>query len=92
MGKIFTNENDFNEYLDNFIIDLPFRYDLYVIMRTGYTKKELLNSNYSIERLEYNSYYDEFRWDNDWAEGQKFIEVYKIITERDILTAFTGGE
>ena len=92
MGKIFTREEDFNEYLDDFIIDLPFRNDLYVILRTGYTKNELLNSNYSLERLEYNSYYDDFSWDNDWFEGQKFIEVYKIITEKDILSAFKDGE
>lgn len=92
MNKIFTRKEEFNEYLDDFIIDLPVRCVLYVIMRTGYTKKELLNSNYSLERLEYNSYYDEFRWDSDWFEGQNFIEVYKIITEKDILSAFKDGE
>lgn len=85
---IFTNENDFNEYLDEFISKLSDRQTLYVIMRAGYSDKEVHMFEYCIETLEYDAYYDEYTWNNDWFEGQCFIDVYKIITENDILSAF----
>ena len=89
MSKIFSNDNDVDEYIDEFLEKLTYRpMMIYVIMRCGYTENELNKTRYQLEILEHDNYYDEYAWDNDWYEGQQFIEIARIITDDDILTAF----
>lgn len=89
MGIIFTNDDGVDKYIDEYLEKINYRPSMiYVIMRCGYTENELNKNHYQLEILEYDSYYDEYTWNNDWYEGQQFIEIAKIITDDDILTAF----
>lgn len=89
--KIFTNNAEVDKYIDEFVTSLayiPAR--IYVIMRCGYTEHELNNEDYTVEMLQHEFNYDEFAWDNDWYEGQKYIEIYRILTDDDILSTFVN--
>lgn len=88
-SKRFTKLSDVEKYIDDFLSKLPYApATAYIIMRYGYTEKELLNDGYSIELLEYSGDYDIYVWNDDWFEGQSFIEIYAILTDDDILSVF----
>lgn len=57
--------------------------DLYIIMRSGYSMKDILDSDYNIELLQYDS--GEHVWLHDWYEGQNFIEIYDYYRESEVL-------
>lgn len=87
--KMFYRYDEFLNYLDICIGNMKYRpCSIFVIMRDGYTKNGLVASKYRIERLDYNIKYDDYEWDNDWFEGQSFIDIYAILTDDDILSAF----
>lgn len=87
MGKKFYRYDELLAYLDIFINKLNFRPStVFVIMRDGYTKNEMETSKYHIEMVNYDHEYDDYVWENDWYEGQSVMEIYKILTEDDILS------
>lgn len=89
MVKKFTNDIEVERYIDEFVSQQPYiPARIYVVMRCGYTEHELNNETYTVELLQYEN--DVFVWDNDWYEGQKYIEIYRILTDDDILSAFAG--
>lgn len=89
MRLIFTNNDGVDKYIDEYLEKKSYRPAMiYVIMRCGYTENELNKNHYQLEILEHDNYYDEYAWNNDWYEGQQFIEIAKIFTDDDILTAF----
>lgn len=89
MNNFFTNIEDVEKHIDNFLEQRIYRPPfLYIIMRYGYTENECRDAGYSIELMEYSHYDDDYSWNNDWFEGETFIEVYAILTDDDILSAF----
>jgi len=89
MGIVFKNDVAVDKYIDDFISTLSYMPSaLYIIMRCGYTEKEMNNKCYCIESLVYDGDIDGYAWNNDWYEGQHFIEIARIITDDDVLTAF----
>ena len=57
--------------------------NMYFIMRSGYSMKDILESSYSLELLEFEG--DDFAWLQDWYEGQNFIEIYDYYRESEVL-------
>lgn len=89
MVKFFTNKEEVDNYIDEFVSQQPYiPARIYVVMRCGYTEHELINETYTVELLQY--YDDEYVWDNDWYEGENYIEIYRILTDDDILLVFGG--
>lgn len=78
---IFNNYDAFCERINNISEDEC--EDLYVIMRTGYSMNDILESNYSLEILQYDC--GERVWLHEWYEGQNYIEIYDYYRESEIL-------
>lgn len=77
---------ELEEKVDGFILLHPETSHIYVVMRWGYTEKEMLNSSYEIELLIYDScYVSKPVWETDWWEGEKYIDLYGIYTDEDII-------
>ena len=72
--------------LENFLLEYMINYntdELYVYMRYGYTQKEMKEEKFRIEICGlYNLY--EVLWWNDWNEGQKYSEVFSIMTKEEL--------
>lgn len=81
---IFNDMNTFNAYIDK--ITENECENITLIIRSGYSMKDLIESEYSLEMLEFNVGNDgEFSWLNDWYEGQVYIEVYDYYSESELL-------
>lgn len=77
---------DSTEQLDNFLIEYMEKHnsnELYVYMRYGYTQKEIKEEKFRIEVCGLYGFY-EILWWNDWNEGQKYSEVFSIITREEL--------
>lgn len=61
---------------------------LYIIMRCGYSVKELLEESFCIEAVSPHLS-DGLMWFNDWYEGQQYIELYAAFTEEELLQILT---
>lgn len=57
---------------------------IYVVMRWGYTEKEMLNSSYQVELLMYDEPLCRV-WESDWWEGETYIELFGIYTDDDFV-------
>ena len=83
---LFTNRKEFEEYVDKFIEkDNVYGSNYYIIMKAAYTEEEIRDMPYSLELLEFEGDYEGYVWQNDWYEGQEFIDLYCILTDYDIL-------
>lgn len=78
---IFNNYDSFCDRINNICEDEC--EDLYIIMRSGYSMNDILDSDYNMELLEYDS--GEHVWLHDWYEGQNFIEIYDYYRESEVL-------
>ena len=78
---IFNNHESFCDQINKITEDEC--EDLYIIMRSGYSMKDILDSDYNIELLQYEA--GEYVWLNDWYEGQQYIELYDMIPEEKLL-------
>ena len=78
---IFNNFEVFKDYINEMTAEEC--ENITVIMRTGYSMNDLLDSTYDIELLQYEA--GEYVWLNDWYEGQVYIEVYDWYKESELL-------
>lgn len=78
---IYNNFDSFSEYINKICDDVC--EDLYIIMRSGYSMKDILESGYSLEPMQFEG--DEHAWLHDWYEGQNYIEIYDYYKESEIL-------
>lgn len=80
--KSFENVKD----LENFLMEYMEKHnspELYVYMRYGYTKEEMKEEKFGIEICGWYGL-DEILWWNDWNEGQKYSEIFSIITREEL--------
>ena len=74
------------EELESFLLEYMMNYntnELYVYIRYGYTQKEMKEEKFRIEVCGlYNLY--EILWWNDWNEGQKYSEIFSIMTKEEL--------
>lgn len=78
---IFNNHESFCDHINKICEDQC--ENLFIIMRSGYSMKDLLDSTYSMELLQYEC--GEHVWLYDWYEGQNFIEIYDYYKESEVL-------
>jgi len=83
---IYKNYEEFNDRVCETVLEDCSTY--YVIMRSGYSVKDLLESTYTIETV--SPYFPHIgnngiMWFNDWYEGQQYIELYDMIPEEKLL-------
>jgi len=84
---------ELEEKVDSFILLHPETSHIYVVIRWGYTEKEMLNSSYQIELLIYDSCYTSKPvWETDWWEGEEYIDFYGIYTDEDIIKSIIKVE
>ena len=83
---LFTSSKEFEEYVDEFIEKSDvYGSNYYIVMKAAYTEEEIRDMPYSLELLEFEGDYEGYVWQNDWYEGQEFIDLYCILTDDDIL-------
>ena len=83
-------KKDFNIFVDAYLKEVEKHQieRVYFHFSCGYTKKEAKESEASLELIEYNVYgYAEptWVWLHDWDEGQKFVCLYGVYKESDII-------
>jgi len=59
--------------------------DFFVVIRQGYTEKEMLESPYELEVLEWRGDGLNLIWETDWWEGEEYIDLFGIYTDEDFL-------
>lgn len=84
---IFQSYEAFKKYVREKFYEGDTCSKLYLIMRTGYSFQDLLQDSFCIESVD--PYVDidgvKICWNNDWYEGQQYIELYDIIPEDKLL-------
>lgn len=63
-----------------------------VYMSYGYTEEELQEKPFELQYVSYCLVDDTLVWDNDWNEGQEFIELANIITMEEIERKIAMGK
>lgn len=82
MSLKFTNIEEFENYVYNYMDEHDCK-EAYVYLRSGYTEKEMLNSNFELQTCSMDILSVCWFW--DWIEGQSFIEIASIITENEVI-------
>lgn len=59
--------------------------DFFVVLKQGYTEKEMLESPYKLEVLEWRGDGLNLIWETDWWEGEEYIDLFGIYTDEDFL-------
>lgn len=81
----FTKSSDFDSYILDYLTKNNAE-QAWVYFRYGYSKKEMLDEIFRLEACEvYLNGFEEIMWVNDWYEGQEFIELKAIITDKDVM-------
>lgn len=80
--KVFNSVADLEEFLLTYMEEHNSD-ELYVYMRYGYTEKEMKEEKFSIEVCGWYGL-REILWWNDWNEGQKYSEIFSIITREEL--------
>ena len=58
--------------------------ELFILMRWGYSLKELITETLMLETVYYNDLNESLIWYNDWWEGQDYVELIGIYTQSEI--------
>lgn len=59
--------------------------DYFVVLRQGYTEKDMLESPYELQVLEWQDECCNLVWEYDWWEGEEYIDLFGIYTDEDFL-------
>ena len=88
-----VTKNELDKIVDEYCEKNQGTCHIYVVMKWGYTEKEMLNSSYNIELLmpDYEYGY-RIVWEIDWWEGEEFIDFYGIYTDEDVIRYLTNGQ
>ena len=62
---------------------------IYVVMRWGYTEREMLNSSYEVQLLMYDEPF-KIVWESDWWEGETYIDLFGIYSDDDFVNIVTA--
>lgn len=82
MSLKFTNIEEFESYVYDYMDEHDCN-EAYVYLRSGYTEKEMLNSNFELQACSMDLL--SILWFWDWNAGQTFIEVAPIVTENEVI-------
>lgn len=82
MSLKFTNIEEFESYVYDYMDEHNCK-EAYVYLRSGYTEKGMLNSNFELQTCSMDVL--SICWFWDWIEGQTFIEVASIVTENEVI-------
>lgn len=83
---IYKNYEEFTDRVRETVLEDCSTY--FVIMRSGYSVSDLLESTFTVETVSpYFPHTGEngIMWFNDWYEGQQYIELYDMIPEEKLL-------
>lgn len=86
-------KEELEKAVDNICAKTPCSH-VYVIMRCGYTEKEMLEKPYSIDLLLYDGCYPsaDMIWETDWWEGEEYIDVWNIFDDDELLNLLMRGD
>ena len=79
---------ELNQIVDKYCEEHIDSQHIYVILRLGHTLNEMLKKRYHVEMLYYDKPFVRV-WENDFYEGEQYIDVLTILNDDDILTLGT---
>ena len=77
--------DELNKLIDDFALNHTMASNLFVVLRQGYTEKEMLESSYELQVLEWYNNCTNLIWEKDWWEGEQYIDLFGIYTDEDLL-------
>ena len=77
--------DELDKMTDDFAMSHTWARDFFVILKKGYTEKEMLESSYELEVLEWSDNFPNLIWESDWWEGEKYIDLFGIYTDEDFV-------
>lgn len=83
MKKMEMSKSDFEDIVFEFC-ESHYE-DVYVVFKAAYRKVDLAKESYMFEHMEFDGNQIFHSWDNDWDEGQEYIDFYGCFTEADLL-------
>ena len=80
-----TTYDELDKMVDDFAMSHTWARDFFVVLRKGYTEKEMLESSYELEVLEWSDNFPNLVWESDWWEVEQYIDLFGIYTDKDVL-------
>lgn len=77
--------DELNKIVDDFAISHTWASDFFVVLKQGYTEKEMSESPYELQVLEWQCNCTDLIWETDWWEGEDYIDLFGIYTDEDFL-------
>lgn len=77
--------DELNKMVDDFAMSHTWASNFFVVLRQGYTEKEMLESPYELQVLEWQCNCTDLIWETDWWEGEEYIDLFGIYTDEDFL-------
>lgn len=77
--------DELNKMVDNFAISHTWASNFFVVLKQGYTEKEMSESPYELQVLEWQCNCIDLIWETDWWEGEEYIDLFGIYTDEDFL-------
>lgn len=77
--------DELDKMIDYFAMSHTWAMDFFVVLRQGYTEKEMLESPYQLQVLEWGEIFPNLIWETDWWEGEQYIDLFGIYTDEDFL-------
>ena len=86
--------DELDKMVDDFAMSHTWASDFFVVLKQGCTEKDMLESPYKLEVLEWSDDSPNLIWENDWWEGEEYIDLLGIYTDEDFLklVGVKGGE
>lgn len=87
--ELMTKE-DFYDFVNKYLEEVENHRieEVFFLFSCGYTEKEAKESNASLERIVYSCEYSKdpaWVWGNDWDEGARFVYLYGVCKESDVI-------
>lgn len=82
--------NELSKMVNDFAMRHTLASDFFVVLRQGYTEKDMLESPYKLEVLAWRGDGLDLIWETDWWEGEEYIELWGIYTDEDFIR-FVGA-
>ena len=83
--------DDFDKEVDKKIESVDYKCNLYCILRCAHTLSDLQKEPFMFEPLFWEYETDSYTWENDWYEGEKYVELFAIFTEPELIEFIKRG-
>lgn len=77
--------DELNKMVNEYAMCRTWSSDFFVVLKQGHTEKDMLESPYELQVLEWQCNCTDLIWEHDWWEGEEYIDLFGIYTDEDFL-------